>query len=121
MSAYNKTTGIRRILLAVGYSRDGLVAAVKEAAVRQLLILHVPLVILALALDFSTGVKMVLVFASFFSFIVELFNTALEAAVDHTSMEKHPLAKLAKDLGSAAQMVTLVLVALLWLVALTGV
>lgn len=50
MSAYNKTTGIRRILLAVGYSRDGLVAAVKEAAVRQLLILHVPLVILALAL-----------------------------------------------------------------------
>lgn len=110
--------GLRRIINAAGYSRDGLFAGLQEAAVRQLLILHVPLVLLALFLDAGIATKMVLVFASFFSLIVELFNTAIEAAVDHTSLARHPLAKRAKDLGSAAQMVALTLLGLLWLMAL---
>lgn len=110
--------GLRRIINAAGYSRDGLAAALHEAAVRQLLILHVVLIILAFFLNAGAATKMVLIFASFFSLIVELLNTAIEAAVDHTSLARHPLAKRAKDLGSAAQMVALILVALLWLMAL---
>ena len=73
---------------------------------------------MALISDAGIATKMVLVFASFFSLIVELFNTAIEAAVDHTSLARHPLAKRAKDLGSAAQMVALTLLGLLWLMAL---
>ena len=52
--------------------------------------------------------------------IVELINSAIEAAVDHTSLEQHPLAKRAKDLGSAAQLVSLTALALIWALALTG-
>ena len=118
MSEYNRTGGLQRIIKAAAYSRDGLLAAGKEAAVRQLLLLHAPLIGIAFFLDVSVSVKMVLVLASFFSLIVELLNTALEAAVDHTSMEIHPLAKRAKDIGSAAQSVALGMVALLWLMAL---
>ncbi|MDO5090448.1 MAG: diacylglycerol kinase [Cardiobacteriaceae bacterium] len=112
--------GVRRIINAAGYSRDGLCAALGEAAVRQLLMLHVPLLLLVFFLDRDTATKMVLVFASFFSLIVELFNTAIEAAVDHTSLARHPLAKRAKDIGSAAQLVALLLLALLWGMALLG-
>jgi diacylglycerol kinase len=57
---------------------------------------------------------MLLVFASGLSLVVELLNTALEAAVDHTSLEIHPLAKRAKDAGSAAQYTCLTFIAILW-------
>lgn len=109
---------LERIRNAAAYSWDGLREALRETAVRDLLILHIPLIILALFLDTALAVKMLLIFASGFSLIVELLNTAIEAAVDHTSTERHPLAKRAKDLGSAAQMLTLGIVALLWAVAL---
>ena len=109
---------LRRICKAMLYSRDGLRFASAETAIRDLLILHIPLILLALFFNNSLGIKMMLIFASFFSLIVELLNTAIEAAVDHTSTEHHPLAKRAKDLGSAAQMVALTLVALLWLLML---
>jgi len=46
--------------------------------------------------------------------IVELFNSAIEAAVDHTSIERHPLAKRAKDIGSAAVLVALIIVVTVW-------
>lgn len=62
--------------------------------------------------------QMILVLASFLSLIIELFNTAIEAAVDHTSLEKNPLAKRAKDVGSAAQFLGLILCGLLWIMAL---
>ena len=61
---------------------------------------------------------MLLIMASFISLITELFNTAIEAAVDHTSLAQHPLAKRAKDVGSAAQMLALLLLAILWVMAL---
>lgn len=118
MSEFNKTTGIKRLINTFGYSKDGLAAAIKEPAVYQLIVLHSALIALAFYLELALAVKMVLVFASFFSLIVELINTALEAAVDHTSMEIHPLAKRAKDIGSAAQLVALGLLAILWLMAL---
>lgn len=117
MSDFNKTTGLKRIINTASYSKDGLTAAIKEPAVYQLLGLHGLLMAVLCFMSLTLGVKMVLVFASFLSLIVELFNTALEAAVDHTSMEIHPLAKRAKDIGSAAQAVALLLIVILWLMA----
>ncbi|MEO1849342.1 MAG: diacylglycerol kinase, partial [Psychrobacter sp.] len=70
-------------------------------------------------MPFTLGIKMTLVLASFLSLIVELINTGIEACVDHTSTAKHPLAKIAKDVGSAAQFVSLCLLTILWLMALS--
>ena len=69
--------------------------------------------------SFTLGIKMMLVLASFLSLIVELINTGIDACVDHTSTAKHPLAKIAKDVGSAAQFVSLCLLTILWLMALS--
>jgi len=52
--------------------------------------------------------------------VVELINSAIEAAVDHTSLKVHPMAKRAKDLGSAAQLVSLINMAAIWLIVLLG-
>ena len=107
-----------RIIKAAGYSRDGFFAAYhNEAAFRQVTWLNAALVVVLVFMPFALVVKMVLVFASFFSVVVELFNTAIEAAIDHTSTERHPLAKIAKDVGSAAQLMALLLLALLWAMA----
>ena len=112
-------TGIKRIINAYGYSKDGLKAAYRhESAFRQVCWLNLTLVILACIFDFDFSVRLLLIIASFISLITELFNTAVEAAVDHTSTEKHELAKRAKDAGSAAQLAALVLLAVTWLSAL---
>ncbi len=63
---------------------------------------------------------MMLMAASFLSLIVELINTGIEASVDHTSLEQHPLAKIAKDVGSAAQFLALLLLFFLWIMALSN-
>lgn len=111
--------GFKRILNAANYSKDGLQAAYKyEAAFRQLIVLNSILIILTFCFDFETSIRMILIAASFLSLIVELFNTGLEAVVDDISLEKRPLAKLAKDVGSAAQMLAMTLLAILWLLAL---
>ena len=109
-------TGIKRIINAYGYSKDGLKAAYRhESAFRQVCWLNLTL---ACIFDFDFSVRLLLITASFISLITELFNTAVEAAVDHTSTEKHELAKRAKDAGSAAQLAALVLLAVTWLSAL---
>ena len=111
-------TGIRRIINAAGYSKDGLRAAYRhESAFRQLVWLNGLLLVLVVVLDFGPATRMMLITASFLSLIVELFNTALEAAVDHTSTARHELAKRAKDAASAAQMLALLLLAVLWFIA----
>lgn len=109
---------LQRLANALSYSFDGIKAACEEAGFRELLIAHSVLLIALIFLPFSLSIKMVLVFASFFSIIVELLNTAIEAAVDHTSLDKHPLAKRAKDAGSAAQYTSLMLLIILWLLAI---
>lgn len=112
-------TGMRRVVNAFGYSKDGLRAAYRfESAFRQLVFLHIILTAFSLFLDFGPATRMILIMASFVSLITELFNTAIEAAVDHTSTAKHELAKRAKDAGSAAQLLALVMVAVVWLIAL---
>lgn len=110
-------TGIRRIVNAAMYSRDGFRSAWGEAAFRQLVCLNGSLIVLALWLDFGPATKMILIMASMISLMVELINTGIEAAVDHTSLDQHDLAKRAKDVGSAAQLLAMVLLGVMWLMA----
>ncbi len=112
-------TGIRRIINAFGYSMDGLKAAYKsEAAFRQVAWLNGVLVVLIICLPFAIALKMLLLLTSALSVIVELFNTGLEAVVDRIGSEYHPLSKVGKDVGSAAQLITLVLLFTLWIMAI---
>jgi len=112
-------SGIKRIVNAFGYSKDGLAAAYRyESAFRQVLWLNLILIVLTFILNFDSATKMLLIIASFVSLITELFNTAVEAAVDHTSTEKHELAKRAKDAGSAAQLLALTMLGIVWEIAL---
>ena len=112
-------SGIKRIINAFGYSKDGLAAAYRyESAFRQVLWLNLILIVLTFILNFDSTTKMLLIIASFVSLITELFNTAVEAAVDHTSTEKHELAKRAKDAGSAAQLLALTMLGIVWVIAL---
>lgn len=111
--------GLARIIKATSYSIDGFKAAYSnEAAFRQVFWLNLALLLGLVLLPFAITVKMILLFASFLSLIVELINTGLEASIDHTSTEQHPLAKIAKDVGSAAQFLALLLLFSLWMMAL---
>ncbi|MCH1782315.1 diacylglycerol kinase [Psychrobacter glaciei] len=113
--------GLARIVKATSYSIDGFKAAYQfEAAFRQVLWLNFALLMALIFTPFDLSIKMLLMVASFLSLIVELFNTGIEASVDHTSTEQHPLAKIAKDVGSAAQFLALLLLTLLWLIALSS-
>lgn len=112
-------TGIRRIIKATGYSCDGFKSAYRtEAAFRQVLWLNVLLVVALCFMPLAIHIKMILLIVSALSLIVELLNTGLEAVVDRISGEYHPLSKIAKDVGSAAQMIVLMLQFVLWCMAL---
>ncbi len=120
-SPFKGRTGLRRILSAAGYSRDGLCAAFRgEAAFRQLVLLNALLLPLAFWLEVSRGERAILVAVCLLALIVELLNSAIEAAIDRISLERHPLSKNAKDMGSAAQAVALGMIALVWGVILLG-
>lgn len=111
-------TGLIRLIKAMGYSIDGFKAAYSnEAAFRQVFWLNSTLVLLIIILPFKIEIRMILVLASFLSLIIELINTGLEASIDHTSTDIHPLAKIGKDVGSAAQFLILALLITLWLIA----
>jgi diacylglycerol kinase (ATP) len=120
-SPYKSTRGIRRIFNAFSYSLDGLVAALRhEAAFRQEAVLALLLIPVALALQVDGLRKAVMVGSVLLVLIVELLNSGIEAATDRVSLEDHSLAKRAKDLGSAAVMMSLANVPVVWLLALFG-
>lgn len=108
-------TGLKRILLATGYSLAGLRAAIAhEAAFRQELLLVVLLIPLAVWLG-DGGIEWALMIGSLFLvLIVELLNSGIEAAIDRVGEEHHPLSGRAKDLGSAAVMLSLLNVGVVW-------
>jgi len=121
MSPFKGQTGLKRILNATGYSFDGLRAAFTgEAAFRQLVLLNVVLIPLAFFFDVSRGERALMIAVCLVALIVELLNSAVEAAIDRISLERHPLSKNAKDMGSAAQFVALSLIGSVWLVILFG-
>ena len=120
-SPFKGQTGLKRILNAAGYSWDGLRAAFcGEAAFRQLVLINAVLVPLAFFLDVSRGERAVLVLVCMLALIVELLNSAVEAAIDRISLDRHPLSKNAKDMGSAAQLVALSTISLVWGIVLLG-
>lgn len=107
--------GLRRIWHAVFYSLAGLRHAVcHEAAFRQEALLAVILIPLALLSWASALGKAVMIAAVMLVLIVELLNSAVEAAIDRISLERHALAKIAKDAGSAAVLLSLVNLAVVW-------
>jgi len=118
-SPHKGKTGLRRLMNAAGYSIEGLAAAARhEDAFRQELALAAVLVPLGLWLG-KTGVERALLVASvLLVLVVELLNSAIEATVDRVSLDQHRLAKRAKDLGSAAVMLSLANVAAVWLLVL---
>lgn len=120
-SPYKSGRGIKRICNAFSYSLDGLVAAMRhEAAFRQEALLALLLIPIALALQVDGPRKAVMVGSVLLVLIVELLNSGIEAATDRVSLEDHALAKRAKDLGSAAVMISLANVPVVWLLSLFG-
>ncbi|HBS80184.1 MAG: diacylglycerol kinase [Pseudomonas sp.] len=112
-------SGLGRIFYATGYSLAGLKAAyVGEAAFRQLLLLNLILIPIACLLDVSSSERAILIMVAILALIVELLNSAIEAAIDRISLTIHPLSKRAKDMGSAAQFLALTLIAIVWGVVL---
>lgn len=108
-------SGISRIANAAGYSIAGLKAAYcSEAAFRQLLLLNFVLIPVAFVLEVGRSERVLLIVVPLTSLIVELVNSAIEATVDRVSLAIHPLSKQAKDMGSAAQMLALLLIAVTW-------
>lgn len=112
----NKNTGLKRIILAGGYSIKGIKSAFKnEAAFRQECLLAAILIPLACYLDVSQIERILLIAPLFLVIIIEIINSAIEAVVDRISSEHHELAGRAKDMGSAAVFICLILTAYIWI------
>jgi diacylglycerol kinase (ATP) len=110
--------GLRRIINALGYSFDGLRAAWCEDAFRQEVLLAGAMIPAALLLPVTLVERLLLIGSVVFVLIVEILNSAIEAAIDRHSFEINPLAKQAKDMGSAAVMLTLMLAGGIWMAIL---
>jgi diacylglycerol kinase (ATP) len=119
ISEFKSKSGFKRVFNAARYSIAGLLTAVKsEHAFRQELAVVLPAAILALLLPVSRLEKLLLIAVLVLVLIVELLNSAIEAAIDRISLDRHPLSKNAKDFGSAAVALAVVLAALTWVVLL---
>ncbi|MBX9963247.1 MAG: diacylglycerol kinase [Burkholderiales bacterium] len=120
-SPHKGKTGLRRVWNALFYSIDGIRAAYRhEDAFRQEVLLALVLLPVALFMP-TTGIgKALLTGSVLLVLIVELLNSAVEATVDRISLENHRLAKRAKDIGSAAVLLSLVNVVIVWVLVLFG-
>jgi diacylglycerol kinase (ATP) len=120
-SPFKGKTGLRRIWNAFNYSLDGLAAAYRhEDAFRQEVWLTLVLIPTAFLLPAGNLGRALMIASVLLVLMVELLNSAVEAAVDRISLENHRLAKRAKDIGSAAVLVSLVNVAVVWGLVLLG-
>lgn len=114
-SEFKSTDGFGRLVKALKYSTQGLNHMVRhEAAFRQELIAACVLVPLALWLPLDTMEKLWLLGSVVLMLIVETVNSAIEAVVDRVSLERHPLAGRAKDMGSAAVFMSVIWIVVVW-------
>ena len=121
-SPHKSRSGLLRIWRALFYSLAGLRSAWSaESAFRQEVTLATVLIPIALLVPASLTQKAMLVGAVMLVLITELLNSAVESAVDRISLEKHALAKRAKDIGSAAVFVALLNLGLVWTLVLAEV
>ena len=120
-SPHKGKTGLKRLWNALFYTFDGMRAAFRhEDAFRQEVFLAALLIPAALFTP-ATGLgKALMIAVVLLVLIVELLNSAIEAAVDRISLENHALAKRAKDIGSAAVFIALITVPVVWGLVLFG-
>jgi diacylglycerol kinase (ATP) len=116
-----KPRGLVRVMRALGASVHGLAGAFREeASFRQELALAVLVIPLGLWLGHNGVERALLIAPMLLILIVELLNSAIEATVDRIGFERHKLAGLAKDIGSAAVFMSFVLLTTVWLLVLLG-
>lgn len=114
-SPFKGKTGLIRIVHAFFNSMAGLEDAWRhESAFRQEILLACVLVPLASFAPVTAAERALLIGSVLLVIIVELLNTGVEAAIDRISFDHHSLSRRAKDIGSAAVFVALVLLALVW-------
>jgi diacylglycerol kinase (ATP) len=114
-------SGLTHAWRATGIALQGLRAAWQhEDAFRQEVLVAAIAVPVALLLPVAPLGKVMMIASLLLVLIVELLNSALEAAVDHTSLEQHPLAKRAKDIASAAVFLSIVNALVVWGLVLSG-
>ncbi|HEN3477447.1 TPA: diacylglycerol kinase [Yersinia enterocolitica] len=115
----NQSTGLTRIYKAAGYSVKGLTAAWKnEAAFRQEAVAAILAIILAFWLDVDATARILLIASVVLVIIVEVINSAIEALVDRIGSELHELSGRAKDMGSAAVFLAILLALFIWVTVL---
>ena len=117
----SSNTGIRHLINATRFSMHGLKSAfMHESAFRQELALLVCLIPVGLIISSSLKEFVLLMAVSVFVLVVELLNSAIEAVVDRISVEHHPKSELAKDYGSAATMMALLIAGSVWATGIVG-
>jgi len=115
----SNTTGLLRIVKAAGYSWQGLRAAWQhEAAFRQEATAAIIAIVVACWLDVDTVARILMIGSVVLVIIVEILNSAIEAVVDRIGQERHPLAGRAKDMGSAAVLLAIILALFVWIALL---
>jgi diacylglycerol kinase (ATP) len=113
--AYSGNSGIKRIIMATVYSWQGFKAAYKhEEAFRQELLLAIILIPLGFLLGNGGMEKALLIGSVFLLLLVEVLNSAIEAVVDRFGKEFHKLSGRAKDMGSAAVFLAIVMLVVTW-------
>ncbi|WP_159565484.1 diacylglycerol kinase [Budvicia diplopodorum] len=111
----NKATGFTRIINATRYSWKGLQAAWKnEAAFRQESLLLIVAIVIATWLDVSPIERILLIGSVVLILIFEIINSAIEAVVDRIGPEHHELSGRAKDMGSSAVLIAILLALFVW-------
>jgi len=117
--AYSGNTGLTRIIKATVYSWQGLKAAYQhEQAFRQELLLAVILIPVGFLLGNGGIEKALLIGSVLLVLLVEILNSAIEAVVDRCGTEMHTLSGRAKDMGSAAVLLALVMLATTWVLVI---
>lgn len=110
-----KNTGIKRVWAALFHSIDGLRFAISnEVAFQQEVFVAIIAIIVLFFLPLSLAYKGLLLLATLIILVVELLNSSIENVVNLISPEYHILAKRAKDIGSAAVLVSIVVAIILW-------
>ncbi len=119
MSDRNKPSGMTRLIRAFGNSMKGFAGVYKnEAAFRQELLLAAIMIPLGVYFGHNGIERALLVGSVLLVLVVEILNSGIEAVVDRIGMERHALSGLAKDMGSAAVFLALVMVGVTWLLVL---
>ena len=120
MTDRQKPTGLTRLLRAFRYSFQGFGYAWREeAAFRQEVLLSALVLPAGLYLGHSGTERAMLVCPMILILVVEILNSAVEAVVDRSGTERHPLAGMAKDMGSAAVMLSFALLGTVWFLILS--